>query len=108
MATRTPKKLAQSALSGSTATIYTCPSSTTAQIVEIWIANNHATIARTVTVYVHGTGSGNIIIPGLSIPALDFKVLDSTKIVLAAGETISMKEDTGTDVVVTLYGIEEA
>jgi len=103
---RTAKKLAQTALSSSTTTIYTAPTSTSSQIVEIWIANNSVDTARTVTIYTHGTSSINILVPGLSIPALDFKTIDNSKIVLAAGETISMKQNTGTDITVTLYGVE--
>jgi hypothetical protein len=33
--------------------------------------------------------------------------LSDNKIVLGAGEVLAMKQDTGTDVVVTVYGYEE-
>jgi NAD/NADP transhydrogenase alpha subunit len=107
MATRTPKKLAQSALTNSLVAIYTVPALTTSQVVEVWLSNTNATTARVVTIAVHGNATANQIVPGLSIPALDFKVIDNAKIVLTAGEILYAKIDTGSDVNITIYGLEE-
>lgn len=105
--TRTAKKLAQTALASTPVTVYTAPALTTTQVVEIWIANTNASTARIVTLYAHGTGTTNVLIPGISVPASDFKVIDSAKIVLSAGDIIYCKQDTNTDVTVTVYGVEE-
>jgi hypothetical protein len=101
------KKLAQSALSTSASAIYTAPVLTTGFVAEIWIANTNASTARIVTIYTHGTAAGNTIVPGLSIPASDFRNIGDIKVVLAAGESLAAKQDTGTDVIITIYGVEE-
>jgi hypothetical protein len=104
----TAKKLCQSALSNSTTTMYTAPALTTTQVTEIWLANTNTTTTRKVTLYAHGTGTANVLLPAVAIPANGFISVSDAKIVLAAAQTISAKQDTGTDVTLTAYGVEEA
>ena len=105
---RIPKKLFQGALSTAVTAVYTAPADTRTQITEIWIANNNTTTIRNVTVFAHGLVSGNILIPLLPVPLSGLQMLDEAKIVLTATEVIGFKQDVGTDVIVTIYGIEEA
>jgi len=105
---RTPKKLYQGALSTTATAIYTTPANTRTQITEIWIANTNTTTIRNVTLYAHGLATANILIPLTPIALSGLQMLDNTKIVLLATETIGFKQDIGTDVIVTIYGIEEA
>lgn len=102
----TPKKLFQGA-TGTTATAnYTCPASYRAQVCEIWLANT-GTTDRTVTIYAHGVTTTNIVACGIVIKAGESKCLADNKIILAASETLSFKQDVGTDINVTCYGYEE-
>ena len=105
--TRTPKKLAQTALSTTVTARYTAPAATVTQITEIWLANTNTTTARTVALYAHGTAANNTLIQAIKIPANGTKGIDGSKIVLAAGEVLAGKQDAGTDVILTAYGIEE-
>jgi len=104
--TRTPKKLSQSALSSSATAYYTTPSFTETQITEIWLKNNNITTTRTVTVYAHGLTDSNILFT-LSISANGSALISNSRIVLATTEVLGAKIDTGTDVIMTTYGIEE-
>lgn len=109
MATRTPKKLAQAALTTSMAAVYTAPANTTTQITEIWIANTNTTTARKISLATHGTATANTLVPEQEIAAKGYAAFSDTKIVLAAGEVIAGKVDTGSnETIITLYGIEEA
>jgi hypothetical protein len=103
---RTAKRLLQTALSGTAATVYTAPASTTAQVTEIYLANT-GTTARTVTLYVNGTANSNIIVNGLLIAGGGSVILQDTKIVIPTGTVLSAKQDTGTDIICTVFGIEE-
>jgi len=104
--TRSAKKLAQSALGTEAAAVYTSPANTVTQVTEIWLANTNTTTARKVAIYAHGTAAGNTLIPELEIPAKGTKIVNA-KIVLAAAEVFSAKQDTGTDVIITAYGVQE-
>lgn len=104
---RTPKKLYQGALSTTATNKYTAPSNMMTQITEIWIANTNSTTARNVTMYAHGLANNNILIPYANVVANGLQMIDGSKIVLTASDTIGFKQDVGTDVVVTIYGIEE-
>jgi len=105
---RIPKKLFQGAISTIATDVYTAPADTRTQVTEIWIANINTTTIRNVTLYAHGLLVANTLIPISPISANGLQMLDSTKIVLTAAETIGFKQDVGTDVIVTIYGIEEA
>lgn len=103
---RYAKRLAQTALSTTTAAVYTVPASTTAQVTEIYFANTGAT-ARTVNVTVGGTWSTNSVIVGLAVGGTSSVILQDTKIVGAAASIVAARQDTGTDIIMTLFGIEE-
>ena len=105
--TRTAKKLAQVALGNTMAAIYTSPTSTKTQIVEMWFANTSAATTRKISLAAHGTAAGNIIVPELEIPANGTKVINASKVVLEASEALAAKQDAGADVIATLYGVQE-
>jgi len=104
----TPKRLAQVALSTTATARYTCPASTIAQITEIWLANTNTTTVRKVSLYAHGTATTNTLIHEIEIPAKGTVIIDNAKIVLTASQVLAAKQDVGTDVILTAYGIEEA
>lgn len=103
---RTPKKLAQSALGITAVTYYTGIANNRTQVTQIFLANTNTTTTRYVTLYVFGVAVGNVIAQKIEIPANGSVIIDS-KIVMLATETLSAKQDTGTDVTMTLFGIEE-
>ncbi len=105
---RTAKRLAQTALSTTGATIYTAPAGTTTQITEIYFANTGATTSRTLTLYVNGTATSNTIVAGLVVPGTGTQILSDAKIVIPANTIFAAKQDVGTDVICTIFGIEEA
>ena len=105
--TRSAKKLVQSALSTSASAKYTSPANTKTQVTEIWLANTNTTTARKVTLYAHGVAAGNTILQDLEITAKGTVILDNCKIVLEATEVLAAKQDAGTDVILTAYGIQE-
>ena len=105
---RIPKRLAQTALSTTATAHYTAPASTTTQITEIWLTNTNTTTVRKVALYAHGTAAANTIVHELEIPAKGTNILDGCKIVLTAAQVLAAKQDVGTDVILTAYGIEEA
>lgn len=105
--TRTPKKLAQTALNTSSTAVYTTPASTKTQVTEIYLANTNTTTARTVTLYAHGTADANRIVVAYEIAAKGTVILEDKKILLSATEVLAAKQDTGTDVILTAYGVEE-
>lgn len=104
----TPKKLFQGALSTALLTRYTTPAGVRTQVTEIWIANTNTATERKVTINAHGTAVANTLHPALPVSANGTVVLDNCKIVLNASEVLALKQDVGADVVVTVYGIEEA
>lgn len=103
---RTAKRLAQTALSTTTAAIYTTPASTNTQITEIYLANTGAT-ARTVNLTVGGTFSTNSVIIGLQVNGTASVVIQDTKIVSLASGVFCARQDSGTDIICTIFGIEE-
>ena len=105
--TRTPKKLAQTALSTTVTARYTAPAATVTQITEIWLANTNTTTVRMVTLRAHGTGTGNTLADRIEIPARSTVIIDGCKIVLSASEVLAASQDVGTDAILTAYGIEE-
>lgn len=103
---RTAKKLIQTALGVTATALYTTPVSTTTQITEMWIANTGST-SRTVTLYAHGTSSENMILAGLEVSGNGSQLISDAKIVLSETEVLAAKQDVGTDIILTAYGIEE-
>lgn len=103
------KQLAQSALSTTVTNRYTAPTSpaTTAQVTEIYLATPKAsTTDRIVEIYQGGTAAGNLILSGIKVPAGGSVILQDLKIVVAAGQSVAAKQDVGTDITMTMYGVE--
>lgn len=105
--TRTLKKLFQGALSTIVTALYTVPANATTQVVEIWIDNQNTTTDRKVYLYAHGTAVTNRLSHNIPITKDTGINISDNKIVLTSGETFAMSQDVGTDVIVTIYGIEE-
>lgn len=105
---RTALKLAQLALSTTITARYTAPMipATTAQVTEIYLVNNSAT-DRTVDIFQGGIATTNRIMRGVTVPAGGCIILQDLKIVVAAGQNLAASQNTGTDVTMTAYGIEE-
>lgn len=101
------KKLFQGALSESVTTLYTTPSKVRTQIVEIWVDNQNTTTDRKINIYAHGTASTNRLNHNIPITKDTGITISENKIILDAGEVFAMSQNAGTDVVVTIYGIEE-
>ena len=93
----TSKKLFQGALSNSAGAKFTNTNGKTAQVCEIYLVNT-GTVARTVTLYAHGTAAANTIAV-LSIDAGGCVILQDLKIILTGTEVLAAKQDTGTDVI---------
>lgn len=103
---RQARRLAQTALSGTAAAVYTAPASTTAQITEVYFANT-GTASRTLTLYVNGTATTNTIVVGLAVAGTATQILSESKIVIPPSTIFAAKQDTGTDIICTVFGIEE-
>jgi hypothetical protein len=103
----TPKKLYQGALSTTVTALYTVPANTKTQIVEIWVDNQNTTTDRKVNIYAHGTTSTNRLSHNIPVTKDTGITISDNKIVLSSTEIFAMSQDTGTDVIVTIYGIEE-
>ena len=103
----TPKKLFQGPLSAAVTPKYTCPANNRAQVLEIYLDNQNTTTVRYVSIYAHGTATGNRLINKIKLKAATTKGIADAKIVLAAGEVLALLQDVGTDVVATGYGYEE-
>ncbi|RXZ84573.1 hypothetical protein EBB07_00720 [Paenibacillaceae bacterium] len=102
----TIKRLAQAALSATVTTRYTAPAGATAQVTEIYLANT-GTTERKVSIYQGGAANGNMIINGLAIEPGGSVIIQDTKIVIAASQVLAAKQDVGTDITMTVYGVEE-
>jgi hypothetical protein len=103
----TPKKLFQGATSATATAKYTAPTGYRAQIVEIWADNQNTTTARKLAIFAHGLASANQLAHNIEIAADSSEIISDNKIILAAGETLGFKQDAGTDVNITVYGMEE-
>jgi hypothetical protein len=103
---RTAKKLSQAVLTSTIAAQVTCAASTRTQVTSMRFANTGASI-RYITVRAHGNATANTVIQRLQLDPYASAV-DDNPIVLNAGEIVYALQDTGTDVVMTVYGIEEA
>lgn len=104
--TVTPKRLVQVAQSSVATVRFTSFTGTTTQITEIYLANTGST-ERIVTLYHGGTSNANTILDGIIVPANGSVRITDAKIVLAPGVTFAAKQDAGTDIIMTLFGVEE-
>lgn len=103
---RTAKRLAQSALSTTVTNRVTASGVAVIQVTEIYLVNNGST-ERTVDLYQGGTSTSNMILRGVVVPASGSTLLQDLKIVVIAGQALAARQNTGTDVILTAYGIEE-
>lgn len=103
----TLKKLFQGALSTSLAAKYTTPTKTQTQVTDIWLDNQNTTTTRFVKLHAHGTATTNRLVGKIQIRAGESVNISQGRIVLNAGEVLALAQDVGTDVVCTVYGIEE-
>lgn len=104
---RTPKKLSQGSLSSSLAAQVTGAADTRTQVTKLWLTNTNTTTTRYVQLTAFGTATANQLANNIELAAKASVLIDNA-VVLAAGEILYAKQDTGTDVVMTTFGIEEA
>jgi capsid protein len=104
---RSAKKLSQSALTSSLAAQVTGAVSKRTQITKLWITNTNTTTTRYVQLAAFGTATANQLANNIELAA-KATILIENAVVLEAGEILYAKQDTGTDVVITTFGIEEA
>lgn len=104
----TLKKLFQGAISNVATARYTCPAGKQAQVVELWADNQNLTIDRKISLFAGGTASFNRLSHNILVAKDSGIVISDMKVILAAAEVFALNQDLGTDVIVTLYGIEEA
>lgn len=104
----TLKKLFQGAISTVVTARYTCPAGKQAQVVEIWADNQNVTTDRKINIYAGGTATTNRLSHNIPIIKDTGITIADNKIILVAAEVLALSQDVGTDVVVTIYGIEEA
>ncbi len=102
----TIKRLAQTALNNTVTTRYTAPTGVTTQIVQIFLVNN-GSVDRSVDIHQGGTAITNRILRNIVVPADGSLLLQDLCIVVSAGQIVAAKQDTGTDIVLTIYGVEE-
>lgn len=103
---RIPTELCQSALTASAATYFTNGgASYRTQLTQIFLCNTSAS-QRVVTLYKNGVAANNQIMNSITLPANSSTVID-TKLVFTGTQTLSAKQDTGTDVTMTCEGIVE-
>lgn len=108
------KRLAGPTQPGTTATtIYTAPANTTANpspnataiIKSIWLANTTASTA-TITLGINGTAAATLIIPAVSVPANDVKIISQETLELNASDTLQALQGTASAITVTVNGAE--
>lgn len=100
------KKLTQVAVTNTLSTIYTAPIGKTIQITSMWMTNTNTTTDKYITIYAHGNTNTNKIVPSHLIAKEDVYILNCNMI-LSSGESIYASIDTGSDVNLLIYGIEE-
>jgi len=105
----TPKKLLQKALDiTSTNSQITGAVNQRTTITSITVNIPTGSTKRTISVYAYGTAAANEIITIPLDPAVTkSQVITGLDYVLAATETMSFKQDVGTDVNIAVMGIEE-
>lgn len=104
---RTPKNFSQGTLTSSLAAQVTGAADTRSQVTEIWLTNTNTTTTRYVQLSVFGTATANQLANNIELaPKAGIKI--ESRIVLTAGQILYAKQDTGTDVAMTTFGIEEA
>ncbi len=102
---RTPIELFQLQLSSTATTQYTNNTTYRTQLLQLWICNTGAN-QRTITLYKNGISEVNQLSNAIVLSANTSIVID-TKIVFTSTQTFSAKQDAGSDVSITGYGITE-
>jgi len=103
---RIPTELCLTTLSATVTTIYTNTSASyRTQATEIFLCNTGSS-QRVITLYKNGTAITNQILNSITLPANTSTIID-TRLVCTGTQTISAKQDTGTDVNIAIYGIVE-
>ena len=103
---RIPTELCQTALTASAATYFTNASASyRTQILEVCLVNTGAS-QRVVTLYKNGVGTANQIANAITLPANTSTIID-LKLVATGTQTFGAKQDTGTDVTMTVSGCVE-
>lgn len=104
----TPKKFFQGPLSSAVTAVYTVSAGYRAHIVDVLVVNQNTTTDRKFNIYAHGITAGNQIHRNVPVVKDSSGGMIDNKIILNAGEVLAMSQDTGTDLIVTIYGYEEA
>ena len=106
--TNTVKRLGYGQLTGSAATLYTCPASTKAIVKEIWFSNTDSS-ARTITFYAIESGgsaaANRALLSAVSIAANTVYRIPCS-MVLEAGEFLQGLADTTAKVTYRISGVE--
>ena len=104
---RIPTELvAPTALSATATAVYTNPgASYRTEATMLSFANTGAT-TRTITLYKNGTATTNTWLCGIEVPAGKSVEIPITK-VFTGTQTLAAKQDTGTDVYITMDGVVE-
>lgn len=100
------KKLFQGALSATATVRCTANAGKKLTISRIFLVNGGAT-DRKVDLYQGGTTDAYRTVRGVEVPAGGSFASSDLVHVVATGETFAAKQDTGTDITMTIYGIEE-
>lgn len=103
---RTAKKLSQNALTSSLVAQVTGATDKRTQVTKIWLTNTD-TSTRYVQLTAFGTGAGNQLASNIELTSKATVLIDNA-VVLEVGEILYAKQNTGTDVTMTTFGIEEA
>ena len=105
----TNKKLAQSALSSTVSILCSGIADKTVEAHAIYFCNT-STTDRTVTTYAHGSADANMIMT-LEVESGGFVAIPKDEFIVVLGstsESLYAKQDTGTDITCTVYGLEES
>lgn len=104
---RIPKELiVPTALSSTATTRFTNQSASyRTQMLQLFLCNTGAS-QRIVTLYKNGTAATNQIANSITLPANTSTIID-LKLVFTGTQTLAAKQDTGTDVNIAAYGVEE-
>lgn len=103
--TDTYKKLYQGQLGTSASAIYTVPGATEAIISSIVIVNCDNVSTHTVDLFTDGSAEANRILPTTTLEAGE-RITLNERMTLAAASTINGKADAGSEVTVTIFGLE--
>ena len=104
-----PKNAASALSNTDLTTVYTCPSTFTARIKEIWIANVDGTSAANITLqWTDSSASATFsLISTKSVAADDFIRINDANILLEAGDAIKAQASAANDLTISVFVEEE-